>query len=127
MPASDPDSPFAVQVAAEPAFSVAFSVQSDCPAREKFGYGGDIVGSSEMAILNFDMARLYAKTVRDFADAARPNGGITETAPYVGIADGGFGGGSGPIGRERWKRGGRGCLSESNGASWGMPRSPASA
>lgn len=75
-----------------------FSVQSDCPHREKLGYGGDIVAASEMAMLNFDMARFYAKVARDFADARRPNGGITETAPYVGIADEGLGGGAGPVG-----------------------------
>ena len=75
-----------------------FSVQSDCPAREKFGYGGDVVATSETFLLNFDMARFYGKTVRDYADAARPNGGLTETAPFVGIADEGLGGGSGPVG-----------------------------
>lgn len=74
-----------------------FSVQSDCPHREKLGYGGDIAATSEMAIFNFDMARFYRKSVRDLADAARPNGGLTETAPYVGIADEGLGGGSGPV------------------------------
>ncbi|MFN3650627.1 MAG: family 78 glycoside hydrolase catalytic domain [Armatimonadota bacterium] len=75
-----------------------FSVQSDCPHREKLGYGGDIVAASEMGMLNFDMARFYAKTVLDFADAQRPNGGFTETAPYLGIADEGLGGGAGPVG-----------------------------
>jgi alpha-L-rhamnosidase len=65
------------------------SVQTDCPHREKFGYGGDIVASSEMAMLNYDMGRFYAKTVRDYADAQRENGAFTETAPYVGISDGG--------------------------------------
>jgi alpha-L-rhamnosidase len=75
-----------------------FSVQSDCPHREKFGYGGDIVASSEMAIFNFDMARFYAKAAQDLADAVRPNGGMTETAPFVGIADAGLGEQSGPIG-----------------------------
>jgi alpha-L-rhamnosidase len=74
------------------------SVQTDCPHREKFGYGGDIVASSEMALYNFDMAAFYRKVVRDFADAQRENGGFTETAPYVGIADAGLGDGSGPIG-----------------------------
>src|SRR5690606_17943978 len=74
------------------------SVQTDCPHREKFGYGGDIVASSEMAMFNFDMARFYAKTVVDFADAQRSNGGFTETAPYVGIADEGVGGERGPPG-----------------------------
>ncbi len=34
----------------------------------------------------------------DLADAVRPNGGFTETAPYVGISDQGLGDRSGPIG-----------------------------
>ncbi|MCX6380726.1 MAG: family 78 glycoside hydrolase catalytic domain [Armatimonadetes bacterium] len=75
-----------------------FSVQSDCPHREKFGYGGDIVPTSEAFMLHYDMTTFYQKAVRDFADAVRPNGGLTETAPYVGIGDNGFGGGTGPIG-----------------------------
>lgn len=74
-----------------------FSVQSDCPHRERFGYGGDIVATSEMAILNFDMERFYAKAVQDLADAARANGGFTETAPFVGISDQGLGEKSGPV------------------------------
>ncbi|HEY3863805.1 MAG TPA: family 78 glycoside hydrolase catalytic domain [Verrucomicrobiae bacterium] len=74
-----------------------FSVQSDCPHREKFGYGGDLVASSEMAMLNFDMDRFYAKVTQDFADAARPNGGFTETAPFAGIADQGLGGKEPPV------------------------------
>src|SRR5207249_3370819 len=73
-----------------------FGVQSDCPHREKFGYGGDLVAASEAGLLGFDMERFYAKTVGDFADAARPNGGITETAPFVGIVDQGLGGDAGP-------------------------------
>lgn len=75
-----------------------FSVESDCPHREKFGYGGDIVAAGEMAMFNFDMARFYGKAVSDLADAVRPNGGFTETAPFVGISDEGLGDGSGPIG-----------------------------
>ncbi|MBP7826579.1 MAG: Bacterial alpha-L-rhamnosidase [Verrucomicrobia bacterium ADurb.Bin118] len=75
-----------------------FSVQSDCPHREKLGYGGDIVTSSEMAMLNFDMARFYAKAAQDLVDDVRPNGGFTETAPYVGISDEGLGEQSGPVG-----------------------------
>lgn len=74
-----------------------FSVQSDCPHREKFGYGGDIAACSEMALFNYDMAQFYAKVVVDHQDAARPNGGLTETAPFVGIADAGFGDGTGPL------------------------------
>lgn len=75
-----------------------FSVQSDCPHREKFGYGGDIVASSEMAMLNFDMARFYTKAAQDLVDAVRLNGGFTETAPFAGISDEGLGEMSGPIG-----------------------------
>jgi alpha-L-rhamnosidase len=75
-----------------------FSVESDCPHREKFGYGGDIVAAGEMAMFNFDMARFYAKAVEDLADAVRPNGGFTETAPFVGISDESLGEGSGPVG-----------------------------
>ena len=74
-----------------------FSVQSDCPHREKFGYGGDQVAASEMAMYTYDMARFYANTIDLMAEAQRQNGGFTETAPYVGIADDGLGGGSGPI------------------------------
>jgi alpha-L-rhamnosidase len=75
-----------------------FSVESDCPHREKFGYGGDIVAASEMGILNFDMSRFFAKAVQDLADAARTNGGLTETSPFVGISSEGLGGEAGPIG-----------------------------
>jgi alpha-L-rhamnosidase len=75
-----------------------FSVQSDCPAREKFGYGGDIVPTCDAFMLNFDMHQFYSKVVNDFTDAAQDDGGLTETAPYVGIAAEGFGGRSGPIG-----------------------------
>ena len=75
-----------------------FSVQSDCPHREKLGYGGDIIASGEMGMFNFDMSQFYAKAAEDLADAVRPNGGFTETAPYVGISSDGLGEGAGPIG-----------------------------
>ena len=64
-----------------------FSVQSDCPAREKMGYGADIVVTAEAFSYNFDMSQFYAKTVMDFANEQQPDGGITEVAPYTGIAD----------------------------------------
>jgi alpha-L-rhamnosidase len=35
-------------------------VQSDCPARERFGYGADIAATTESFILNFDM-RTYLR------------------------------------------------------------------
>jgi len=75
-----------------------FSVQSDCPGREKQGYGGDIVATADAFIYNLDMSCFYPKTLGDFADAVRPNGGMPECAPYNGIADEGFGEGTGPIG-----------------------------
>jgi len=62
-----------------------FSVQSDCPHRERFAYGGDIVATSHSFIMNFDMANFYAKTVRDWQDSAFENGMLTDTAPFVGI------------------------------------------
>ncbi|MFP4500074.1 MAG: family 78 glycoside hydrolase catalytic domain [Candidatus Hydrogenedentota bacterium] len=73
-------------------------LQSDCPGREKFQYGGDIVATDQAYLYNFDMRNFYAKTVRDFADAQRPNGGFTETAPFVGIYDESLGEKAGPIG-----------------------------
>ena len=72
-------------------------VQSDCPGRERLGYGGDIVATCEAYMLNFDMREFYLKTLQDFADEAADDGWLTETAPYVGIAAQGFGGRSGPI------------------------------
>jgi alpha-L-rhamnosidase len=62
-----------------------FSVQSDCPHREKFAYGGDIVATSDALMLGFDMARFYEKAVTDWADSARDDGMLTDTAPFVGI------------------------------------------
>jgi len=75
-----------------------FSVESDCPGREKLGYGGDIANVTDAFCYLFDMHNFYSKTVYDHRDAARPSGAMTETAPYMGIADAGFGDGSGPIG-----------------------------
>jgi alpha-L-rhamnosidase len=74
-----------------------FSVQSDCPQRERFGYGGDIVATCDAFMHNYDMSAFYEKTVFDFADEAQPDGGITELAPYVGIASDGLGGSAGPV------------------------------
>jgi len=62
-----------------------FSVQSDCPHREKFGYGGDIAATSEAFIMNYDMHGFYAKTVRDWKEASLEDGMFTDTAPFVGI------------------------------------------
>lgn len=75
-----------------------FSVQSDCPGREKMGYGADMVVTANAYMYNYDMAAFYRKAVRDFANEQQPDGGITEIAPYTGIHDRGVGGESGPLG-----------------------------
>jgi len=62
-----------------------FSVQSDCPHRERFGYGGDIVSTQEALMFNYNMAAFYAKTVQDWSDSVLNEGMLTDTAPYVGI------------------------------------------
>ncbi len=60
------------------------SVQSDCAAREKFGYGGDLNATNESFIYNFDMQAFYRKTIYDWLDAMNDSS-FVDTAPYVGI------------------------------------------
>ena len=98
------------------------SVQSDCPHRERFGYGGDPLGCGEAGLSIYDWSTFYAKRVRDFNDAQSvdPTTGklaaFTETSPFVGIrcggcgADGGFKGdlpafphAGGPIGWQTYQ------------------------
>ena len=62
-----------------------FSVQSDCPHRERFGYGGDLVNTNEAFIFNYDMANFYTKAVTDWDDSKLKDGMLTDTAPSVGI------------------------------------------
>jgi alpha-L-rhamnosidase len=74
-----------IQNAAERTFLANLvSVQSDCPAREKFGYGGDLNATSESFIYNFDMQSFYRKTIYDWVDAMNDSIFI-DTAPFVGI------------------------------------------
>ncbi len=60
------------------------SVQSDCPAREKFGYGGDLNATSETFIYNFDMQSFYRKTIYDWIDAMKDSS-FVDTAPFTGV------------------------------------------
>lgn len=60
------------------------SVQSDCPAREKFGYGGDLNATSETFIYNFDMQDFYRKTIYDWVDAMKDSS-FVDTAPFTGV------------------------------------------
>lgn len=87
-----------VAAAANSHTSNAVGVQTDCPHREKFPYGGDALASGETMLLLFDAAAFYRKRLLDYADAQLPSGGLTETSPFVGIHDAGLGGQSGPIG-----------------------------
>jgi alpha-L-rhamnosidase len=75
-----------------------FSVQSDCPAREKMGYGADMVVTSQAYCYNYNMANFYRKSVTDFANDQLPDGGITELSPYTGIHSESAGGESGSPG-----------------------------
>ena len=58
------------------------SVQSDCPARERFGYGGDLNATSESFIYNYDMQAFYRKTVYDWVDAVNDSVFI-DIAPFI--------------------------------------------
>lgn len=75
-----------------------YSVQSDCPAREKLGYGADIVTTAEAFSYNFDMSSFYRKAVQDFVNDVRPNGGMSEIAPNIGINGESMGGETGSPG-----------------------------
>jgi alpha-L-rhamnosidase len=75
-----------------------FSIESDCPGREKFGYGGDIVTAGEAYIYNYQMPSFYIKTVHDYQDDQRPSGGMPELAPDNTIYDMGLTEDTGPIG-----------------------------
>ncbi len=75
-----------------------FSVQSDCPAREKLGYGADIVTTADAFSYNFDMSSFYKKVVQDFVNDVRPNGGMPEVAPNMGINSESMGGDTGSPG-----------------------------
>jgi len=74
-----------IQDAADRTFlSNLISVQSDCPAREKFGYGGDLNATSETFIYNYNMQSFYRKTIYDWLDAMNDSV-FVDTAPFVGI------------------------------------------
>jgi alpha-L-rhamnosidase len=73
------------------------SLFEDC-ARERFGYGGDVVCLAASQMFMFDTEKLYEKVIKDFRYDIRENGGIPETAPYMGIKSNGTGEGAGPLG-----------------------------
>ena len=61
------------------------SVQSDCPGREKFGYGGDLYATGEAFIYNYNMQSIYRKVLYDWVDAVNDSNFI-DSAPYVGLS-----------------------------------------
>lgn len=73
------------------------SLFEDC-ARERFGYGGDVVCLAASQMFMFDTEKLYEKVIKDFRYDIRENGGVPETAPYMGIKTNGTGDGAGPLG-----------------------------
>lgn len=69
----------------------------DC-TRERFGYGGDIVALLTSHQATSDIEPLLKKVIVDFADCQQNDGGIPQTAPYVGIMTNGTSNGAGSLG-----------------------------
>ncbi|MCK3936321.1 family 78 glycoside hydrolase catalytic domain [Streptococcus suis] len=69
----------------------------DC-TRERFGYGGDIVALLTSHQATTDIEPLLKKVIVDFADCQQNDGGIPQTAPYVGIMTNGTSNGAGSLG-----------------------------
>ena len=68
-------------------------IPTDCPHREQNGWTGDAWWSADQSLMNFDMVQAYAKWLRDFKDAQRPNGQLPGIIPSAGW---GYNWGSGP-------------------------------
>ncbi|RVT62763.1 family 78 glycoside hydrolase catalytic domain [Niallia taxi] len=60
------------------------SYYEDCP-RERLGYGGDIVALIESQVYSFESKLLLEKVLNDFELEQSSDGGITQTAPFMGI------------------------------------------
>ena len=71
-------------------------VWEDC-ARERLGYGGDMIALAASNLMAFDCEKLIRKTVRDFRNDQTAAGGVPETAPFVGIGSNGTAPGEGPL------------------------------
>jgi alpha-L-rhamnosidase len=68
----------------------------DC-ARERLGYGGDMIALAASNFMAFDCEGLARKTARDFRNDPTAAGGVPETAPFVGIGSNGTAYGEGPL------------------------------
>ncbi|MBN2210332.1 MAG: family 78 glycoside hydrolase catalytic domain [Sedimentisphaerales bacterium] len=60
------------------------SIPTDCPTREKTGWGQDGTVAEEAAIFNMDMATFYAKWFRDFVGTQESSGYVAPIAPDPG-------------------------------------------
>ena len=59
-------------------------IPTDCSQRdERMGWLGDVQGTAEEAIMNFDMAAFYTNFVRDIRDVQDEQGRITDTVPHI--------------------------------------------
>lgn len=72
------------------------SVFEDC-TRERLGYGGDIVALALSNLYAFDVEAMFKKTIIDFRIEQTENGGLPETAPFMGIGSNGTAYGEGPL------------------------------
>jgi hypothetical protein len=61
--------------------------QTDCPHRERFQYGGDLVADSPAAMHFFDLSGFYKKVIHDWTDTQWDHGGYTETSIYQALND----------------------------------------
>ncbi|RVU97713.1 alpha-L-rhamnosidase [Coriobacteriales bacterium OH1046] len=68
----------------------------DC-ARERLGYGGDMIALAASNFMVFGCEGLARKTARDFRNDQTEAGGMPETAPFVGIGSNGTAYGEGPL------------------------------
>ena len=68
----------------------------DC-ARERFGYGGDMIALAASQTFSFDVSGLIDRTLADFARDQTERGGLPETAPFMGIGSNGPAYGEGPL------------------------------
>ncbi len=72
------------------------SLWEDC-ARERLGYGGDMIALAISNLVSFDCEGLIRKTARDFRNDQTAAGGVPETAPFMGIGSNGTAYGEGPM------------------------------
>lgn len=59
------------------------SIPTDCPQRdERMGWLNDLTVRIEQALYNFDLAKFYAKYIKDVSDIQGADGSVTCTAPF---------------------------------------------